>query len=748
VSSSAIAEQVSATGGSWQVANMEYLQAEFTRLRLLLERRVLWLRSVWKRDLAPQYQNFQGLVITDSDADQLLHPASAESEPRFYATDEPAQRVTRALEEQSVRVRQAIQESVAAGGPPALEILRRLFQLGDFERHVLLMCLAPSLDSGFERLYGYAQDDSTQKYATAGLAMQLFVSGKEGLGAAALWPYLSCDAALLRFGLIENDSSFSAHRASEPLRINRRVADYLLGINRLDEKTAFFLRRVQNQGTLSEDQVAIVGPLERRLRRWDDPVHIPVIQLIGESPLAHKAVAFELCARCGVALCAIDLSRLHSLGAERQAYYRILERESLLLPCAYYLDYSEFDSANHGELANLLEFLDQVHTLAVIAGREPIPCERRTITLQLPRSEAAAQASVWKADLGSCLKPTGVENWDEVIDTVIARLIQQFHFSPQQIHRVVRHAYEMAALRDTKAPVLNAAELWRTACAHAARSMDGLAQRITTRCSFGELVLPAEQLRQIREIASQVEQRHRVYEEWGFGTRLNRGRGIAALFAGPSGTGKTMAAEVLASHLDLDLYRIDLAGVMSKYIGETEKNLRRVFDAAEESGAILFFDEADSLFGKRSEVRDSHDRYANIEINYLLQRMEDYRGLAILATNRKALLDQAFLRRLRFLVDFPFPSAADRVRIWQGAFPEQAEKQTLDYEFLGRLEISGGSISNIALNAAFLAAGEGARVEMRHVLAAARREYAKIDKLMVEGEFGRYAIAEVEQGAR
>jgi SpoVK/Ycf46/Vps4 family AAA+-type ATPase len=229
-----------------------------------------------------------------------------------------------------------------------------------------------------------------------------------------------------------------------------------------------------------------------------------------------------------------------------------------------------------------------------------------------------------------------------------------------------------------------------------------------------------------------------VYEQWGFGAKLSRGRGIVALFAGPSGTGKTMAAEVLAHRLDLDLYRIDLAGVISKFIGETEKNLKRVFDAAEQSGAILFFDEADALFGKRSEVRDSHDRYANIEINYLLQRMEDYRGLAILATNRKSLLDQAFLRRLRFLIDFPLPLAADRLRIWRGAFPAQAQLELLDYQLLGRLELSGGSITNIALNAAFLAASEQTTIGMNHVLVAARREYSKIDKLMLESEFGRY----------
>jgi SpoVK/Ycf46/Vps4 family AAA+-type ATPase len=227
-----------------------------------------------------------------------------------------------------------------------------------------------------------------------------------------------------------------------------------------------------------------------------------------------------------------------------------------------------------------------------------------------------------------------------------------------------------------------------------------------------------------------------VYESWGFGARLPRGRGISALFSGPSGTGKTMAAEVLAKHLKIDLYRIDLAGVVSKYIGETEKNLRNVFEAAEQTGAILFFDEADALFGKRSEVKDSHDRYANIEVNYLLQRMEDYRGLAILCTNRRAALDRAFLRRLRFVVEFPFPDWSHRRLIWQKVFPSEAPVGALDFEALSRMEISGGNIRNVALNAAFLAAGEKSQIGMDHVLHAARREYAKIDKLLTEAEFG------------
>jgi len=240
----------------------------------------------------------------------------------------------------------------------------------------------------------------------------------------------------------------------------------------------------------------------------------------------------------------------------------------------------------------------------------------------------------------------------------------------------------------------------------------------------------------VRELADQVAARTQVYERWGFGKRLARGRGIAALFSGPSGTGKTMTAEILARHLSLDLYRIDLAGVVSKYIGETEKNLRSIFDAAERSGAILFFDEADALFGKRTEVRDSHDRFANIEVNYLLQRMEDYRGLAILCTNRRSTLDRAFLRRLRFVIEFPFPDADHRRRIWQKMFPPEAPLGALDFAALARFEVPGGNIRNIAVNAAFLAAAANQPIAEMHVLLAARREYAKIDKLITAAEFG------------
>jgi SpoVK/Ycf46/Vps4 family AAA+-type ATPase len=278
--------------------------------------------------------------------------------------------------------------------------------------------------------------------------------------------------------------------------------------------------------------------------------------------------------------------------------------------------------------------------------------------------------------------------------------------------------------------------LWQACLAYTRPRLDRLAQRIEPKATWDDIVLPEQQLRFLRHIADQVAQRSTVYETWGFRRRSSRGLGITVLFAGESGTGKTMAAEILANHLQLNLYRIDLSGVVSKYIGETEKNLRRLFDAAEDGGALLFFDEADALFGKRSEVKDSHDRYANIEINYLLQRLEAYQGLAILATNMKSGLDEAFTRRLRFTIVFDQPDESYRLQIWQKIFPPETPVDGLDYSYLARkFKLSGGSIYNIALNAAFMAAHAGTRVSMHQVLEAIRVELSKEERLLNENDF-------------
>ena len=320
-----------------------------------------------------------------------------------------------------------------------------------------------------------------------------------------------------------------------------------------------------------------------------------------------------------------------------------------------------------------------------------------------------------------------------------AQLVGQFNLNFAKIHELA----QLAKIEAKDSNVALTEKIWAICRASERPRMDALAQRLEPKVTWDDLVLPAEEITRLKQIAAQVAHRNQVYSDWGFERKMNRGFGISALFAGDSGTGKTMAAEVIAHELRLNLYRIDLSAVVNKYIGETEKNLRRLFDAAEDGGAILFFDEADALFGKRSEVKDSHDRYANIEINYLLQRIESYRGLAILATNMKSALDTAFLRRLRFVVNFPYPAVADRRRLWKKVFLQSDAAKNLavpplgelDYERLAKLNLAGGHIHNAALNAAFRAAAEGSQVTMRLVLDAVKTELLKLDRPINEADF-------------
>ncbi|WOJ90447.1 ATP-binding protein [Methylocapsa polymorpha] len=277
-------------------------------------------------------------------------------------------------------------------------------------------------------------------------------------------------------------------------------------------------------------------------------------------------------------------------------------------------------------------------------------------------------------------------------------------------------------------------QLWDACRIQSRERLGDQAQRLETATKWEDLVLPEAQKAALQEIVAQVRQRAKVYDQWGFAAKSARGLGVSALFSGTSGTGKTLAAEIMANELRLDLYRIDLSQVVSKYIGETEKNLRRVFEAAEAAGAVLLFDEADALFGKRSEVKDSHDRYANMEVSYLLQRMESYRGLAVLTTNMQQALDPAFKRRLRFIIHFPFPDEVERAEIWRRVFPRDAPLDGVDVTRLARLNVAGGNIRNIALGAAFLAADERSPVRMAHLLRAARAECAKLERPLTDGE--------------
>ena len=680
-----------------------YYQSETLRLRLLLKRHVAWLRTRW----TVQDEAYQGAAIPNSWADLLLDsgldPNGEEAFAQGYPGNAQIDEYTRAV--------QACRETMPIGA------LARAFDLTPFDCDLLLLTLAPELDPSIEILFAYAMDDVTRKYATAQLGFALFTSGYDQRFAAH--SRLEESAPLIRFELLRVEPATNAGVSfhSRPLRIDPRIREFLLGAGGPDARLGRLTKPTPGIA-MACDHEAMAGELFRRLQNAESAS----FNLTGPMDSGKILLARDVYSRLGRTLVQLDPNRLPYETEEREALLRVAAREARLGPLAYYLLAPEFDASEKQAHARFMEFVERLDAPVAIDTFERWNGDRNLLPSPVERPGRGSQKSAWAAALGE----HGGALQDE-----IASIVEQFDLGPEGVARAAEEVLDHAV-----GGLIHPSHLWRACRTQCSWRMEDLAHKLSPAHTWDDIVLTPDTHAQLIEIAAQVSRRAEVYERWGFARRTKRGRGISALFSGASGVGKTMAAEVLANHLELDLYRIDLAGVVSKYIGETEKNLRRIFDAAEQSGAILFFDEADALFGKRSEVKDSHDRYANIEINYLLQRMEEYRGLAVLATNRKTSLDRAFLRRLRFLVDFPFPDTAHRRQIWAKSFPAEAPVGILDLDFLSRLEITGGNIRNVALNAAFLAAERGGAIEFDDVLHAVRREYSKIDKLVTESEFG------------
>jgi hypothetical protein len=515
-----------------------------------------------------------------------------------------------------------------------------------------------------------------------------------------------------------------------PLRIDERVLHHLAGLDYLDERLAALAAPLKPPGGLTPTQGALAARLAAAWSRTPWPSALPALQLCGDGAEDKRAVAAHVCDELGLGLYAMSAQALPPAAAEVEMLARLWRREAALGGAALLLDCDDLDAGDSAAERAVARLAEGAAGPLVILSRERLRSLRRdVITAEVSKPTAPEQRALWRRSLG----PAAAR-----LNGAIETLASQFLLDARAVGAAGAEALALAGGGDDSSPgpPALADALWEACRAQARPRLDSLAQRIEPAATWDDLVLPDAQLSLIREIAAQVRRRATVYEKWGFASKGSRGLGVSALFAGASGTGKTMAAEVLAGELRLDLYRIDLSSVVSKYIGETEKNLRRVFDAAEAGGAVLLFDEADAIFGKRSEVKDAHDRYANIETSYLLQRMESYRGLAILTTNLKSSLDTAFMRRLRFVVPFPFPDAAQRADIWRRIFPAGAPTEGLDPARLGRLNVAGGAIRNIALGAAFLAADAGEPVRMSHLLRAARGEYAKLEKPLTEAEIG------------
>ena len=697
---------------SWHDGNTQYLAAALQWVRACLELRASQV----------------------PDATQHLLPGMQAAEPgrgfwRSFmksgtAASASTQRLLRAPDNLKVspevtEAADAMKQAADAMAPhlPAVLILARRLGLSEFERQLLLLCLAMELDPGIAALCARCQPDTGRPAPTFALAFNIFEDPS--------WDALSPERPLRYWRLIEINQPGGQVLTVSPLRADERVVNYLKGLNYLDDRLAPILVPIDAQPGPTElppSHQEKVDAVLRRLKQAETGKGLPIVQLLGADPASKQLIASHVVGAIGMHLYRLPAAFLPQQAGDLETLVRLWQRESLLLPVALYIDVFESgaEAAAHGPASPVSRLLERIEGAIFLDTRESWPgLGRASVAVDIAKPAAVEQQNEWRSILGA--EASGE-----------AELLSgQFNLSLTDIREIARQALADDAPGQ---PGLHD-RLWKSCLTTTRPRLDTLAHRIEPRMTWDDLVLPPAEMALLHQIAEQVSQRTTVYEKWGFGQKMSRGLGISALFAGDSGTGKTMAAEVIATHLRLDLYRIDLSAVVSKYIGETEKNLRRLFDAAENGGAILFFDEADALFGKRSEVKDSHDRYANIEINYLLQRMEAYRGLAILASNMKSALDQAFLRRLRFVVNFPFPGAPERKAIWQKVFPPDLPKADLDYDRLARLNIAGGNIYNIALNAAFMAARAAGPVTMPMVLEAARAEFRKLERPINEMDF-------------
>jgi len=713
---------------------------------------------------------FRGLYITETEVQRLLHRRA----------DGSAERVgPNGVYEAGDLAGEAVQWIPEVSEGSRLAWLQRTFGLDGFELAVVVIALAPEFDLRYERIYAYLQDDVTRKRSTVDLALSLLCpSVRARLRHRA---HFGPESPLVRHALLRlvpDSGQNQPPLLAQSLRLDEQIVRLLLGQTGLDSRLAPVCRRIEAAPTVDDwpldpEARRALPTLVLRARRRLEPLRI---YFRGVEGAGKQTTAAALAAIGGLPLLSADMGRAMATAPDFTEWLRLLFREAWLLDCVLYLD--GIDAIRAPEHAPawraLLEALDSDHRVTILGGSLPwVPTGRGPVgvfEVHFPVPDASRRRTAWLTALSksrSALSRPGANGWaSQNLDELAAR----FRLLPYQIEgavgtarnqvlwRLAASSLELASWGDEDNPdeedadAPDAQDLFAAARGQSGHDLAALARKIVPCHGWDDLILPPKTSDQLREICDHARYGEVVYDRWGFGRKLSLGKGLNVLFCGAPGTGKTLAADVIANALGLDLYKIDLSRIVSKYIGDTEKNLDRVFSSAESANAVLHFDEADTLCGKRSQVKDAHDRYANIEVGYLLQKMEEYAGIAILSTNLRSSMDEAFTRRLRFIVEFPFPEESDRYRIWKGHFPAEAPcASDIDLEFLARqFRIAGGPIRNIVLNASFLAAAAGTSIGMRHLLCATRREMAKMGRDCLPAEFGPYLdlVESREQSAR
>ena len=724
--------------------NREHLYAELARLDLLIQRQV-WRWRQTEGSGSPPNDGFRGLYISESEVDAILDGV-------FPGSDKVARRAARQRPDKAFR--QAIERTTAEntrrkaaaaerGIPLRLEQLRDLFNLTPFDTDVLLVCLAPELELRYERLFAYLQDDVTRRRPSVDLILNLLCATPDERVVArkrfAPHDPLPRHRLVTLFG---EPSQPHPPLLAHYVKIDPRVLGFLLEQDALDIRLRDFgcLTRPTAQLDTLLLPPNVKSQLDLLIRHpSDSPAGQRTILLQGDDGTDKAEIAQAICAAWGCLLLTVHLPRALNQAGDFLETARLAVREAYLSGATLY--WRGYDAlfeddptlSLHREMFHAALFKYPVSSILPVEDRDRQPDRAllhapNLVRISLPRPDYPLRRAMWCRFLnGSTPTP----------ETDLSAVAGRFRLTSSQICDAAAGAHHLAAQRPPGQQVITTGDLFAAARARSGGQLVRLAKKIEPGHTWTDLVLPDDQVAQLCEMCDQIRYRHIVMDEWGFDRKLSLGKGLNALFAGPSGTGKTMTAEVVAGDLGLDLYKIDLSTVVSKYVGETEKNLERIFQAARNSNAILFFDEADALFGKRSEVRDAHDRYANVEISYLLQKMEEYDGLVILTTNLNKTMDEAFVRRMHFTVEFPYPEEGDRHRLWQTLFPAEAPRAPeVDLNLLAeRYRLTGGNIRNVILGAAFLAARDGGVIGMEHLLWATRREFQKLGRLADEREF-------------
>jgi ATP-dependent 26S proteasome regulatory subunit len=716
-------------------ASIEHIYDELLHIDLLLHAEVINFRS--KNPANMQLDHLKGLYISDSEIDEILQGSSTGYDWVKKAPDETTEYGKLRLAAASLRkqIDERLKNSRELGITFKLSQLEKMFGCSPLEIAMIIVCMAPELDQKYRKLFSYLHNDTTRKHPSVDLVLNLVCNSYQEKVAAR--SSFSLQSPLFKNRLIEFiENEFDKNRPllARDLRVNDRITGYLLDGELVDDTLAKVAGFYKTEYTF--DDIILPAETKEYFKNFieyytqdEENRENYVLSFCGLYGSEKLDTAAILCQMCKIPLLTIDLEAIFHSDEPFETILDLALRESIMLPAALYFkncDYIFDQEEETGYFLNryFIEKLENNSSLTFIDSEKKLPLHgefsiQTYLELEFPLPDYKKRMELWQYHIE---KVAPAKEYD------IDELSSKFALSSDQIKKAVTTGHNIALWRSPLKIEMQIDDIYESCQIHSSQRLGDLAHKIKPRYSWTDIVLPEENAQLLQDLTKNVRFKHMVYDNWGFNRKLSIGKGINALFWGSPGTGKTMCADIIAHELSMELYKIDLSTIVSKYIGETEKNLDRIFTEAERSNAILFFDEADALFGKRSEVKDSHDRYANIEVGYLLQRMEEYSGVVILSSNLKKNMDDAFTRRLQYVVHFPFPDEVSRLDIWKNIFPEEAPvEENLDYEFFAKeFKLAGGNIKNIALGAAFFAAEHNESISLDHILQASKREYQKI----------------------